>query len=181
MQLKPATTESEEQASGSQGEDRMDHQMGGGESTAQPYLQFWIMMVLSLVVMYAAMFTMIDGWGDFRNNPNMLYMTITMWAPMGVIMLLAMRGMYANKKVNVAMLVLFAVLAVASFGATRSQALIGDRQFIDSMIPHHSGAILMCREADLTDPELIALCTDIVESQRSEIDQMEQIRDRLDG
>lgn len=151
-----------------------------GEHGSRPYLKFWIMMALSFVVMYAAMFTMIDGWDDFRNNLNMVYMTITMWAPMGIIMLLAMRGMYTNTKTNVAMLALFAVLAVLSFGATRTQTLIGDRQFIDSMIPHHSGAILMCQEAALRDPELIDLCGEIIESQRAEIEQMEQIDVRLD-
>lgn len=138
-------------------------------------------MALSLLIMYAAMFTMIDGWGDFRNNLNMLYMTLTMWAPMGIIMLLAMRSMYANKKANVAMLVVFALLAVGSFTATRTQAATDDQQFIKSMIPHHSGAILMCREASLTDPELTALCEDITTGQRSEIEQMEQIQERLNN
>lgn len=161
--------------------DKSHMQMMGRQQGSRPYLMFSIMMALSLGIMYAAMFTMIDGWGDFRNNLNMLYMTVTMWAPMGIIMLLAMRGMYSNKKANLAMLVVFAVLAVGSFAATRTQALIGDRQFIDSMIPHHSGAILMCREADLQDPELIALCESISEGQRAEIEQMQQIRDRLDG
>ncbi len=61
---------------------------------SRPYLMFWIMMILSLLVMYAARFTMIDRWADFRNNLNMFYMTVTMWAPMGIIMLLAMRRMY---------------------------------------------------------------------------------------
>lgn len=150
-------------------------------SRGRPYLMFWIMMALSLVIMYAAMFTMIDGWGDFRNNLNMLYMTLTMWAPMGIIMLLSMRSMYANKKANVAMLVVFALLAVGSFTATRTQAVVDDQQFIKSMIPHHSGAILMCREASLTDLELTALCEDITTAQRSEIEQMEQIQERLNN
>ena len=145
-----------------------------------PYISFGVMMGLSFLVMYAAMFTMIDGWGDFRNNLNMFYMTVTMWAPMGIIMMLAMRAMYSNKKANLAMLVVFAVLTVGAFGATRTQALIDDRQFIDSMIPHHSGAILMCREAGLSDLELIDLCEEIKAAQRAEIEQMEQIRERLD-
>jgi|TARA_Y100000817_G_C16685842_1_gene468121 uncharacterized protein (DUF305 family) len=150
---------------------------GGG---SRPYLMFWIMMVLSFVVMYAAMFTMIDGWGDFRNNLNMFYMTLTMWAPMGIVMLLAMWGMYKRTKVNIVTLVVLAALMVGSFAATRTQTFIDDRQFIDSMIPHHSGAILMCREASLTDPELISLCEDIEDAQRQEIEQMQEIRDRLD-
>ena len=46
------------------------------------------------------------------------------------------------------------------------------------MIPHHSGAILMCREASLTDPEIVALCGQIQRSQRAEIEQMRQILER---
>lgn len=54
-----------------------------------------------------------------------------------------------------------------------------DRQFIDSMIAHHSGAILMCREAQLMDPELARLCEQITKAQRDEISQMESIAARL--
>lgn len=49
-----------------------------------------------------------------------------------------------------------------------------------AMIPHHSGAILMCREADLRDAELVVLCQEIITAQRSEIEQMEAIRARID-
>jgi len=38
----------------------------------------------------------------------------------------------------------------------------------------------MCREADLRDAELVALCDEIVEAQRSEIQIMERINERLD-
>ena len=113
-------------------------------SHGRPYLMFWINMILGLVVMYVVMFSMIDGWGDFRNNLNMLYMAITMWAPMGIFMLATMPGMFPNPSVNIVLYVVFALLTAGSFWATRSQALIDDGQFIDSMIPHHSGAILMC-------------------------------------
>ncbi len=136
-------------------------------------------MILGLVVMYVVMFSMIDGWGDFRNNLNMLYMAITMWAPMGIFMLATMPGMFPNPSVNIVLYVVFALLTAGSFWATRSQALIDDGQFIDSMIPHHSGAILMCREAKLADPELKTLCEAIIGAQREEIDQMESIRSRL--
>lgn len=66
-----------------------------------------------------------------------------------------------------------------SFWATRAQAFIDDRQFVDPMIPHHSGAILMCREADIKDAELVRLCGEIIEAQRREIEQMEAIGKRL--
>jgi uncharacterized protein (DUF305 family) len=47
------------------------------------------------------------------------------------------------------------------------------------MIPHHSGAILMCREAELLDRELAVLCDDIIDAQRREIEQMVAIGERL--
>lgn len=147
---------------------------------SRPYMLLWVNMALSLVVMYVVMFSMIDGWGDFWNNLNMFYMAVTMWAPMGIFMLLTMRGMYPSPRVNLALYLLFAVLTVSSLGATRSQALIDDRQFVKSMIPHHSGAILMCREASLSDQELISLCQKIMGAQRAEIIQMERISARLE-
>ena len=46
------------------------------------------------------------------------------------------------------------------------------------MIPHHSGAILMCEQAKLTDPEVRDLCRGIIAGQKAEIDQMKQILER---
>lgn len=152
---------------------------GSPGSAGRPYWMFALNLALSLIPMYLAMFTMIDGWGDFRNNVNMLYMALTMLAPMGMIMLATMGSMYGNKALNLAIYAGLAVLFLASLFATRWQALVDDKQFIDSMIPHHSGAILMCREARLTDPELGQLCGEIVKAQRAEIRQMEAIAARL--
>lgn len=137
------------------------HSRGNHGSHGRPYLMFWLNMLLGLAVMYLVMFSMIDGWIDFRNNLNMFYMAVTMWAPMGIFMLATMPGMFPERRVNIALYVAFALLTAGSFWATRSQAMIDDRQFIASMIPHHSGAILMCREASLSDPELVSLCETI--------------------
>jgi len=136
-------------------------------------------MALGLAVMYVVMFSMIDGWHDFRNNLNMLYMAVTMWAPMGIFMLATMPGMFPKKLMNITLYAAFALLTIGSFWATRSQAAIDNRQFVASMIPHHSGAILMCSEAKLSDPELVTLCSQIVRNQRQEIDQMNKIAARL--
>lgn len=138
-------------------------------------------VLLGLAVMYLGMFTMIDGWHDFRQNINMAYMALTMAAPMGIIMLATMSGMYPRRGLNAVLYFGFALLCVASLAATRAQTLVGDRQFIASMIPHHSGAILMCRQNRLSDPELVRLCDEIVRSQQQEIEQMNRIRSRLDG
>lgn len=148
-------------------------------SHGRPYLMLWLNMLLGLCVMYIVMFSMIDGWIDFRNNLNMLYMAVTMWAPMGIFMLATMSGMFPNRRANITLYVAFVLLTGGSFWATRSQAVIDDRQFIASMIPHHSGAILMCREASLADPELVLLCGNITRTQREEIQKMDRIAERL--
>ncbi|MGI6855530.1 DUF305 domain-containing protein [Mesorhizobium sp. 1B3] len=155
------------------------HGSGKHRGHGRPYFMFWVNMALGLAVMYVVMFSMIDGWGDFRNNLNMFYMAVTMWAPMGIFMLATMPGMYPNRRANFVLYVLFAALTAGSFWATRAQAFIDDRQFISSMIPHHSGAILMCREADLSDPELVTLCGEITKAQRTEIEQMNKIAARI--
>ena len=43
------------------------------------------------------------------------------------------------------------------------------------MIPHHSGAILMCEQENLTDPEIVQLCSTIVRTQREEISRMKEL------
>lgn len=156
------------------------HEEHGGP-TAQAYWMLALNLVLSGIVMYFVMFAMIDGWGDFRSNLNMAYMALTMAAPMGILMLATMGGMYQNKALNIGLYALLVALFLAAFFGIRTQGLIDDRQFIGSMIPHHSGAILMCREARLQDAELVALCAEIEEAQRREIQQMEAIESRLAG
>jgi len=139
------------------------------------YRMLGINLVLSALIMYFVMFAMIDGFADFYNNLNMLYMTLMMVAPMGALMLLMMGSMYADRKLNLILYATFAVLFVLGTAGTRLQAGIGNAQFLRSMIPHHSGAILMCREASITDPEILSLCGQIQQSQRAEIDQMNRI------
>jgi uncharacterized protein (DUF305 family) len=161
--------------------DAHSQQAHGARSSTHHYLMFLINMALSLAVMYLVMFSMIDGWPDFRNNINMLYMALTMVAPMGVIMLATMSGMYTSRRANVALYLVLLALFASAFAATRQQTRVGDRQFIASMIPHHSGAILMCRESELRDAELRKLCEEITQGQRREIEQMNAIKARLDG
>lgn len=147
--------------------------------TGRAYIMFAINMLLSLVAMYFVMFSMIDGRVDFRNNLNMLYMALTMISPMGIVMLVTMREMYPSKALNAALYGGLILVFVGALAATRTQTAIGDRQFIASMVPHHSGAILMCRQARLQDSELAKLCASISEGQRQEIEQMNQISARL--
>ena len=136
------------------------------------YRSLALQTIVSGVIMYLVMFVMIDRLSSFYNNLNMLYMTLMMVSPMVVLMIVAMPGMFPSKRLNTFLLLGSAVAFFGSFGLIRTQTTIGDTAFLRSMIPHHSGAILMCREASLRDPELKSLCQDIIRSQQQEIDQM---------
>ena len=139
------------------------------------YKMLALNLMVSLVIMYLVMFTMIWSFSEFFNNLNMLYMTLMMVTPMGVLMLLMMGSMYRNRRWNVVLYATFAVVFALSFYAMRDQSLVGDRQFLRSMIPHHSGAVLMCQRASIKDQELRELCANIIASQTQEIEQMERM------
>ena len=149
------------------------------EGGSKPYAMLAVNLGLSLLVMYLAMFAMIWSWGEFIQNVNFFYMALVMWASMGAIMLATMGGMYRRRRLNAVLYAAFAAIFVLSLLGIRQQSLVGDDQFLRSMIPHHSGAILMCEEAKLTDPEIRQLCGEIVQAQKDEIAQMKRIMDRL--
>ena len=155
-----------------------EHGETSGAMMRHHYLMLGLNLFLSLIIMYVAMFAMIWTWGEFVQNINFLYMALVMWAPMAAVMLLTMRPMYPDKKLNGLLYLGFAAVFLLSMIGIREQALVGDRQFLRSMIPHHSGAVLMCEKAKLTDPEIQTLCQGIISSQTSEIDQMQAILER---
>ena len=139
------------------------------------YRMLGLNLVISLIIMYFVMFTMIWSLGDFSNNLNMFYMALMMAMPMGILMLLMMGTMYSDKRFNLLLYGFFALVFILAFWAMRTQAVVGDRQFVRAMIPHHSGAILMCNRASIQDAELRDLCFSpegIIASQMREIAQM---------
>lgn len=133
------------------------------------------MTVLSFIAMYVLMYAMVDKFADVYLNWNQAYMAALMTAPMVAFELFLMRGMYPSRMLNGIVLAATLVLLALSWFAIRQQWGIGDRQFLRSMVPHHSGAILMCREAAIDDPEIKTLCETIMASQQREIDQMNQM------
>ena len=137
-----------------------------------PYLRLHAMVLFSFLLMYGLMYAMVDRMGNVLPNLNQFYMAGLMAAPMAILELIVMRGMYPNRKAN-AVLVAVSIAAMLAFWfGIREQAGIGDRQLLKSMIPHHAGAILMCERAELTDPDIRALCDGIVAGQQTEIDRM---------
>ena len=130
------------------------------------------MIILSFVSMYVVMYVMVNSFENVYLNFNQFYMAGLMTTVMVLIEMCVMSKMYTDKKLNnlinsaaVLLFLLFIVLV-------RNQSLIGDEQFLKSMIPHHASALLMCEKADIKDPEIKALCKNILAGQQKEIDQM---------
>ena len=143
-----------------------------------PYLMFAANLLASGIVMYFVMYTMIDSSAELYNNFNNVYMTLMMVTSMALFMLWMMPAMFPDRKINVILNIVFAGTFLLSLFGMRTQALVGNDQFLRAMIPHHSGAILMCEKAAITDPEIKRLCEGILASQTAEIAQMKGLLKR---
>ena len=145
----------------------------------QHYGHLAIMTLLSLIAMFIFMYSMVDRFANVYPNVNQFYMAGLMAAPMVLIELIVMRAMYSDAKMNMIFVGVALVALVLFFVGIRTQAAVGDVQFVKSMIPHHAGALLMCNRASLSDAELKKLCTEIIGGQQREIEQMKAILARL--
>tara|TARA_R110000796_G_scaffold138185_1_gene254273 strand:- start:32913 stop:33248 length:336 start_codon:yes stop_codon:yes gene_type:complete len=103
-------------------------------------------------------------------------------AAMAIIMFVAMRKMYKNKKKNIAIVLGSIVLFTTALTLVRAQApIIGDVLWMKAMIPHHSIAILTSERADIKDPEVKKLAEDIIKAQKKEIEEMKAMINRLEN
>ena len=138
------------------------------------YKRFAVMAVAMFIAMYFIMYAMIDGLNNLIPNINNLYMTLLMVSAMLIIELLIMKGMYQNKKINWAIITVSLAIGIFSWFGIREQLFVGDKEFVKGMIPHHAAAVLMSEKAKLTDPELIELQKNILETQAKEIELMKR-------
>lgn len=130
------------------------------------------MTIISFISMFILMYMMVNTFANVYVNFNQFYMAGLMTIPMLLIELMLMRSMYTNKKVNTFIGLFGVAVFILLIVFIRKQIGISDREFLKSMIPHHAGALLMCEEAQLQDPEIKALCENIKQGQQSEIDFM---------
>ena len=144
------------------------------------YRTFGIMLAVSFVIMYGVMFLNVVEADHIYLSLTRLYMTILMVAPMALLMLLLMRKMYPNKKLNTIIALSSITAFVLALVFLRNQTFIADTQYMKAMIPHHSSAILTSRYAHIKDPEVKKLSREIIEAQEEEIAQMKALLEKLD-
>ena len=153
------------------------HSRQHGSRMKNGYWSLSLALTLSLAVMFPLTMAFVNRWSDFYLNLSNFYMAVLMVAPMGLIMLFVMRSMFPDKRLNIVLMVGFVAMFFLALWLGRSQAFVNDDRFLRAMIPHHSRAILVCEEASISDPEIEALCDQIIASQQAEIDIMKRIRD----
>jgi uncharacterized protein (DUF305 family) len=139
------------------------------------YGRFVAMIATATLVMFGLMYLNTYRLGHVFYSETRTYMAFMMGAVMAVVMLGFMRGMYANRRANVAIVLGAALLFGGSLYLVRSQATVGDVSYMRAMIPHHSIAIMTSERAHITDPRVRKLADGIIESQRREIAEMEAL------
>jgi hypothetical protein len=151
---------------------------GNHEMKSGGYLKFALMMAASFIIMYGVMYLNVDRFEHVYLSLTRFYMTLLMIAPMAVLMLVLMGGMYKNKKLNIGIIAGSVLVFILALVFLRTQTFIGERQYMKAMIPHHSSAILTSREADLQDAEVEKLAGEIIRAQEEEIALMKQLLEK---
>ena len=139
------------------------------------YARFAAMIITGTVLMYALMYLNTYAFDHVHWSETRAYMALVMGATMAIVMLAFMLHMYRNRAVNVGIFIGAALVFAGSLYLVRSQATVDQVSWMRAMIPHHSIAILTSERATITDPRAKKLADEIIETQRREIEEMEQL------
>ncbi|MDP2121224.1 MAG: DUF305 domain-containing protein [Hoeflea sp.] len=145
------------------------------------YLRFAAMILTSTVLMFGLMYLNTYALGHVWFSQTRMWMALYMGSAMAVVMLGFMLGMYSSTRLNIAILVVAALVFSGSLYLVRSQDTVGDEAWMKAMIPHHSIAILTSSRAKISDPRVRKLADEIIEAQRREIAEMEALIADLNG
>ena len=136
------------------------------------YTRFVAMLACSFVAMYITMYLNTYEWDHVWFSLTRFYMVCLGIAAMAIIMFVAMRGMYQNKKKNIAIVLGSIVLFVGALGLVRDQkSTVGDILWMKAT----------SERADIEDPEVKKLAEEIIKAQRREIAEMKEMIERLEN
>jgi len=145
------------------------------------YWRFAAMIATSTVVMFGLMYLNTYAFEHVFWSQTRAWMALLMGAVMAVIMLSFMLSMYQKKRINIAIYIGSVVVFALTLWLVRSQATVGDAEYMKAMIPHHSIAIMTSERAQITDPRVRKLADEIIAAQRREISEMKYLINELEG
>ncbi|MEW6174980.1 MAG: DUF305 domain-containing protein [Pseudomonadota bacterium] len=144
------------------------------------YWRFAAMIATSTVVMFGLMYLNTYAFEHVFWSETRAWMALLMGAVMAVIMLSFMLSMYQKKRINIAIYIGSVVVFALTLWLVRSQATVGDAEYMKAMIPHHSIAIMTSERAQITDPRVRTLADEIIAAQRREISEMKYLINELE-
>lgn len=131
--------------------------------------RFVAMIATSTFVMFFLMYQLIYSLDHAMFSWNRLIASLVMGCVMTIVMLGFMWPMYKGTGTKLAVLAVAGLAGIALLSVNRSQAVIDDVAFMQSMIPHHSIAINDARKASISDPRVRKLADEIIAAQVREI------------
>ena len=139
------------------------------------YWRFAAMIATSALVMYGLMYLNTYALAHVFFSQTRAWMALLMGATMAIIMLAFMLGMYANRRLNIAIFAGAALVFGGALWLVRSQTTVDDVAYMKAMIPHHSIAIMTSKRAQISDPRVQALAGEIIAAQEREIAEMRRL------
>ena len=131
-------------------------------------LMFFIMILSGLL---STMNIGVDKFQDIRFSLNDLYMSLLMTGWMFTFM-----GIFYQER-NIFIFGLF--LVISNFLFIRTQFMINEKQYIQSMIPHHSVAVHMSKKLLEKKNNIKPFLENIIQNQETEIQYMKNISPSL--
>lgn len=145
------------------------------------YVRFVAMILTSTAVMFGLMYLNTYELAHVQFSETRFWMAFVMGAAMAVVMLSFMFTMYKDRRSNIAIYVLSALVFAGALALVRSQATVDDVSYMRAMIPHHSIAIMTSERANISDPRVRELADAIIEAQVREINEMNRLIAELTG
>jgi hypothetical protein len=142
--------------------------------------KFAAMIAVSVIAMFFLMYQLVYSLDHATFSLTRFVSSLVMGCVMTLIMLGFMWPMVEGKTTKVAVLIGAVLLGAGVLAINRHQTLIGDEQFMKSMIPHHSIAINNARKSDIRDPRVKRLADEIIEAQVREIAEMKWLLEDID-
>ncbi|RZV35530.1 MAG: DUF305 domain-containing protein [Sphingomonadaceae bacterium] len=157
-----------------------EHSSHSGSEHSGSWTTFFAMIATATAVMFVLMHQLVYEGSHLTFSLNRLMASLVSGASMVAIMLAFMWKMYGDATKKWMVLVGAAIAFVGLLVINRQQVLIGDEQFMQSMIPHHSIAINNARKGDISDPRVRKLADDIIKAQVKEIAMMKLLLEDIE-
>ena len=136
---------------------------------ARPYLKLTLILAAGLAVVLFVCHAKVAEAAHIRFAPHHLYLALMAMSPLGILLLFVLGEVFRNRRLNMVLAGVFALVFTGAFIGQRSQAGVGDDEALSALIGHQSHTIHLCEQARLRDPRVIALCDRLTTHHRRDL------------